>query len=58
MEVGVSGHPRQTSFDVSGRRGELRETEWNISEAASRLDGARSHVYPRISSFGSKRAER
>jgi Nif-specific regulatory protein len=36
----------------------LRETEWNISEAARRLDVARSHVYQLIASFGLKRADR
>ncbi len=36
----------------------LRETDWNVSEAARRLDLARSHVYQLISSFALKRARR
>jgi Nif-specific regulatory protein len=30
----------------------LRETEWNVSQAAEKLDVARSHVYSLIRSFG------
>ncbi len=36
----------------------LRETDWNVSETARRLDLARSHVYQLIASFGLERSGR
>jgi Nif-specific regulatory protein len=36
----------------------LHEADWNVSEAARRLDLARSHVYQLIASFGLARTER
>lgn len=35
----------------------LRETEWNVSQAAERLDVARSHIYSLIRSFGLQKGE-
>lgn len=35
----------------------LRETNWNVSRAADRLDVARSHIYTLIRSFGLSKAE-
>ncbi len=36
----------------------LEEAGWNVSEAARRLDVARSHIYKLISAFGLERKER
>ena len=36
----------------------LDETGWNVTEAARRLDLARSHVYNLIRAFGFERARR
>ena len=36
----------------------LEETDWNVSEAARRLDLARSHVYQLIATFELKRSKR
>lgn len=36
----------------------LRETEWNVSQTAAKLDVARSHVYSLIRSFGLQKGER
>ncbi|HKO94682.1 MAG TPA: helix-turn-helix domain-containing protein [Polyangiaceae bacterium] len=38
-------------------RDTLRETEWNVSQTAEKLDVARSHVYSLIRSFGLERQE-
>jgi Nif-specific regulatory protein len=35
----------------------LRETEWNVSQTAEKLDVARSHVYSLIRSFGLQKGE-
>jgi transcriptional regulator of acetoin/glycerol metabolism len=35
----------------------LRETEWNVSKAAEKLDVARSHIYSLIRSFGLQKGE-
>lgn len=46
---------RRFQADLLGRT--LEETEWNVTEAAKRLDLTRAHVYSLIKSFGLKRAE-
>jgi Nif-specific regulatory protein len=38
-------------------RDTLRETEWNVSQTAEKLDVARSHVYSLIRSFGLQKSE-
>jgi Nif-specific regulatory protein len=38
-------------------RDTLRETEWNVSQTAEKLDVARSHVYSLIRSFGLQKGE-
>lgn len=35
----------------------LRETEWNVSQTAHKLDVARSHIYSLIRSFGLQKAD-
>jgi Nif-specific regulatory protein len=42
-------------FQAELLRRTLEETDWNVSEAARRLDVARSHVYKLISGFGIER---
>jgi Nif-specific regulatory protein len=44
-------------FQAQLLRETLHETDWNIAEAARRLDLARSHVYTLIRAFGLERAE-
>jgi Nif-specific regulatory protein len=38
-------------------RNTLRETEWNVSQTAEKLDVARSHVYSLIRSYGLQKGE-
>lgn len=53
------GSPQQLTFQEATRRFQdellrrtLEETGWNISEAASRLELSRSHIYNLIKAFG------
>lgn len=63
-DPGASEAPREelVTFQEATRRFQaellrscLEETGWNVSEAARRLDLARSHVYKLISAFGIER---
>jgi len=58
----TSDDTSELSFQESTRRFQcellertLEQTQWNVSEAARRLDLARSHVYNLIEAFGLKR---
>ncbi|MEY2930759.1 MAG: hypothetical protein RL033_1508 [Pseudomonadota bacterium] len=60
----TSTDPRPQTFQAATRQFQerllletLRETSWNVKQAAERLDIARSHVYSLIRSFGLTRAE-
>jgi Nif-specific regulatory protein len=60
----TSTDPRPQTFQQATRQFQerllletLRETSWNVKQAAERLDIARSHVYSLIRSFGLTRAE-
>jgi Nif-specific regulatory protein len=60
----TSTDPRPQTFQAATRQFQerllletLRETSWNVKQAAERLDIARSHVYSLIRSFGLTRSE-
>ena len=60
----ASAEPRAQTFQQATRQFQerlledtLRETSWNVKQAAERLDIARSHVYSLIRSFGLSRAD-
>jgi Nif-specific regulatory protein len=63
-EARASAEPRALTFQQATRQFQerllldtLRETSWNVKQAAERLDIARSHVYSLIHSFGLTRSE-
>jgi Nif-specific regulatory protein len=60
----ASAEPRAQTFQQATRQFQerllldtLRETGWNVKQAAERLDIARSHVYSLIRSFGLTRCD-
>jgi Nif-specific regulatory protein len=63
-EARASAEPRAQTFQQATRQFQerllidtLRETGWNVKQAAERLDIARSHVYSLIRSFGLIRSD-
>ena len=51
-DEGASLQESTRRFQKEVLRKTLEETDWNVSEAARRLDVARSYVYKLISAFG------
>jgi Nif-specific regulatory protein len=63
-ESRAAAEPRAQTFQQATRQFQerllldtLRETSWNVKQAAERLDIARSHVYSLIHSFGLTRTD-
>ena len=52
---GLTFQQATRQFQEQLLREALRETEWNVSQTAEKLDVARSHIYSLIRSFGLKR---
>ena len=52
---GLTFQQATRQFQEQLLRNALRETEWNVTQAAEKLDVARSHVYSLIRSFGLER---
>ncbi len=57
VESAVTFQEQTRRFQSQLLRETLDETDWNIAEAARRLDLARSHVYTLIRAFGLERAD-
>lgn len=58
VESAVTFQEQTRRFQAALLRDTLQEVDWNIAEAARRLDLARSHVYTLIRAFGIERAKR
>jgi Nif-specific regulatory protein len=58
VETAVTFQEQTRRFQAELLRDTLEEVDWNIAEAARRLDLARSHVYTLIRAFGIERAKR
>jgi Nif-specific regulatory protein len=55
-EAGLSFHEHTRRFQAELLRDTLARCDWNVTEAARRLDLARAHVYSLIKAFGLRRS--